>query len=74
MIFIRPVVVRDASLDTELADYRRYLPSDAFFRDTRPPLPALQHELERIEQGNAPRGSPNPVVPDPAAPSPGGQT
>jgi MSHA biogenesis protein MshL len=74
VIFIRPVVVRDASLDTELADYRRYLPNDAFFKDTRPPLPALQRELERIEQGKAPHGSPNPVVPDPAAPSPGGQT
>ena len=74
VIFIRPVVIRDASLDTELADYRRYLPNDALFRDTRPPLPAMQRELERIEQGKLPRGTPNAVVPDPATPSPGGQT
>ena len=74
VIFIRPVVVRDASLDTDLADYRKYLPTDAFFRDTRPPLPELQRELDRIEQGKAPQGRPNPVVPDPLKPSPGGQT
>ena len=74
VIFIRPVVVRDASLDTDLADYRKYLPTDAFFRDTRPPLPELQRELERIEQGKVPHGQPNPVVPDPRQPSPGGQT
>jgi general secretion pathway protein D len=74
VIFIRPVVVHDPSIDTDLADYRKYLPTDAFFRDTRPPLPELQRELDRVEQGKLPRGRPNPVVPDPLQPSPGGQT
>jgi general secretion pathway protein D len=74
VIFIRPIVVHDASLDTDLADYRKYLPNDAFFKDTRPAPPQLQRELERIEQGHWPRGEPNPVVPDVRAPSPGGQT
>jgi general secretion pathway protein D len=74
VIFIRPVVIHDASLDTDLAEYRRYLPSDAFFKDTRAPLPEFERGLERLEQGKLPRGEPNPVVPDPRAPSPGGNT
>jgi general secretion pathway protein D len=74
VIFIRPMVVRDASLDGDLAAYRRYLPTDDFFKDTRPPLPQLQQELDRIEQGHLPRTTPTPVVPDPLQPSPGGQT
>ncbi|HZZ94647.1 MAG TPA: pilus (MSHA type) biogenesis protein MshL [Usitatibacter sp.] len=74
VVFIRPVVIRDPSLETDLADYRRYLPDDGFFKDTRPPLPELQRELERMEQGKLPHGRPNAVVPDPSQPSPGGQT
>jgi general secretion pathway protein D len=74
VIFIRPVVVHDASIETDLADYRRYLPTDAFFRDTRPPLPALQRELERVEEGRMPQGDPNPVVPAAPTPPRGGQT
>jgi general secretion pathway protein D len=74
VIFIRPMVVRDASLDGDLAAYRRYLPNDDFFKDTRPPLPQFQHDLDRIEQGHMPYTTPTPVVPQPAQPSPGGQT
>jgi MSHA biogenesis protein MshL len=67
VIFIRPIVVRDASLDGDLAAYRRYLPASDFFRDTRPPLPQFQRDLERIERGQMPREGlrPNPVVADP---------
>jgi MSHA biogenesis protein MshL len=69
VVFIRPVVVRDASLDGDLGAYRRYLPDNEFFRDTRPPLPKLERELERIERYEAPesRPQPVPVVPDPPA-------
>jgi general secretion pathway protein D len=74
VIFIRPVVVHDPSIETDLADYRRYLPGDKFFNDTHPPLPELQRQIDRIEQGKLPQGEPNPVVPDARAPSPGGQT
>jgi MSHA biogenesis protein MshL len=73
VIFIRPVVIRDASVEGDLAEYRRYLPNREFFKDTEPPLPKFQEQMRRIERGEMPRGRPNPVVPDPAAPSPGGQ-
>ena len=41
-----------------------------FFRDTHPPLPGLEQNLQRMERGEYPewRGTPNPVVPDPPAP------
>jgi len=66
VIFIRPIVVRDASLEGDLAAYRRYLPARDFFRDTRPPLPEFERNLERIERGKWPQGSTaNPVVPEP---------
>ena len=73
VIFIRPVVIREASVERDLADYRRYLPDREFFRDTEPPLPKFQESMRRLEKGELPGGSPNPVVPDPAAPSPGGR-
>jgi general secretion pathway protein D len=68
VIFIRPIVVRDASLDGDLASYRRYLPGRDFFRDTRPPIPEFQRNMERIDRGEMPeiRGQPQYVVPAPA--------
>jgi MSHA biogenesis protein MshL len=66
VVFLRPVVIRDASVDGDLASYRKYLPADDFFRDTHPPLPALQENLRRIERGEMPRLEPNPVVPEAA--------
>jgi general secretion pathway protein D len=70
VIFIRPLVVREASVDGDLAEYRRYLPDAKFFRDTRGPLPHLEHQLDRLEEGKLPHGEPVPVVPEP--PPPGG--
>jgi len=67
VIFIRPFVVRDASMEGDLAAYRRFLPDSEFFRDTRSPLPSLERKLERLERGEFDSSSvtPNPVVPDP---------
>jgi general secretion pathway protein D len=65
VIFIRPVVVREASLEGDLAAYRRYAPGAEFFNDTRSPLPKVEEGLGRIEQGKAPRVDPVPVVPQP---------
>jgi MSHA biogenesis protein MshL len=67
VIFIRPFVVRDASMEGDLASYRRFLPDSEFFRDTRAPLPSFEKRLERLERGDfsAPDLTPNPVVPDP---------
>lgn len=66
VIFLRPVVVRDASIEGDLAAYRRYLPGDEFFRDTRPiGSPEFERTIRDIEQGKWPKGTPVPVVPDP---------
>jgi general secretion pathway protein D len=73
VIFIRPVVVRHASIEGDLAEYRRYLPDREFFKDTEPPLPKFQEGMRRLERGEMPvKPRANPVVPDVLAPSPGG--
>jgi general secretion pathway protein D len=72
VIFLRPIVVRDASLEGDLAHYRRYLPGSEFFQDTRPIGSAeFEKSVRKMEQGRFPTGQPNPVVPDP--PPPGGR-
>ena len=66
VIFLRPVVVRDASIEGDLAAYRRYLPGDEFFRDTRPiGSPEFERSIRDMERGKWPKGTPVPVVPDP---------
>jgi MSHA biogenesis protein MshL len=70
VVFLRPIVIRDASLDGDLAEYRRYLPGDDFFRDRRPLGPRFEDHLERLERGEFPKGTPVPVVPEP----PGGRS
>jgi hypothetical protein len=53
VIFIRPIVIKDASLDTDLSEYKRYLPDGRFFKEAEPfvnvPIP----------------GPPDPVQPRP---------
>ena len=70
MIFIRPYVVRNASVEGDLSAYRRYLPDQDFFRDTRSPLPCFEKGLQRLEDkalvGDSPCVTPVPVVPPPA--------
>jgi MSHA biogenesis protein MshL len=78
VIFIRPVVIRDASLEGDLAPYRRFIPDHDFFKDTRNPFPCVERALERLE-GKAldtefPCKTPAPgKTPNPNEPSPGGQ-
>jgi MSHA biogenesis protein MshL len=73
VIFIRPMVIRDASLDGDLAAYRRYAPDRDFFKDTQSPLPKFQEEMNRIERGEWPRTKPEPVpFPEEPAPQAGG--
>jgi general secretion pathway protein D len=38
VVFMRPIVVREASLDADLAEYRKHLPGGDFFRDPSPSL------------------------------------
>ena len=70
VIFIRPLVIRDASVDGDLAAYRRFLPDPQFFRDTHSPLPCFEGSLQRLEDralnSDYPCAAPQPVVPPPA--------
>ncbi|MCW5592782.1 MAG: hypothetical protein KIS74_11840, partial [Burkholderiales bacterium] len=71
-IFMRPVVVRNASIEGDLAGYRRFLPDTRFFKDAELPLPAVQETVRSMAPGEEFKfpTTPNPVVPDP--PPPGG--
>ena len=70
VVFLRPVVIRDASVEGDLADYRRFLPSDEFFKDTQPLMPKFQEGLRKLERGEVPEGTLRavPVVPEPLGP------
>lgn len=61
VVFMRPVVIRDASTETDLADYRKYLPDSKFFKDADPLVPELAPPFTM---------KPNPVVPDAKPPKP----
>ena len=65
VIFLRPIVVRDPDVATELAEYQRFLPDRRFFKDAQPPLRKFQEGLDRIEHGKPPVVEPVPVVPEP---------
>ena len=70
VIFIRPVVIRDASVDGDLAAYRRFLPDREFFRDTRTPYPCVEKKLQRLENkalaDDSPCETPETTVPEPS--------
>ena len=65
VIFIRPLVVKDASILTDLAGYQRYVPGTEFFKDTESPVPEFQENMLRIQRGEKPIMRPAPVVPEP---------
>ncbi|NJD87279.1 MAG: type II and III secretion system protein, partial [Betaproteobacteria bacterium] len=72
VIFMRPVVVRNASIEGDLAGYRRFLPNTRFFKDAELPLPAVQETVRSMAPGEEFKftTTPNPVVAAP--PPPGG--
>ncbi|MFO0324727.1 MAG: type II and III secretion system protein [Burkholderiales bacterium] len=39
VVFIRPVVLKDASVQTDLEEYRRFLPDGRFFKEAEPIIP-----------------------------------
>jgi general secretion pathway protein D len=51
VVFLRPIVVRDAHVDGDLAQYRRYLPDEEFFRESRMPSPHFKENMRRLERG-----------------------
>lgn len=67
VIFLRPIVVREGTLEGELAGYQRYLPGKEFFRDTESAVPQFEDAMRRIERGKA-ELTPVPVVPEPPPP------
>ena len=42
MVFIRPIIVRDASLEGDYRGYRAFLPDDKFMAAPNPGKPAPQ--------------------------------
>ncbi|MGZ5049171.1 MAG: pilus (MSHA type) biogenesis protein MshL, partial [Usitatibacter sp.] len=48
VIFIRPSVIRNASIDEDLSAYRRYLPDQEFFKDTLSPFPCVEKGMQRM--------------------------
>ncbi len=36
VVFIRPVVIKDASVETDMSEYKRYLPDSSFFKEAEP--------------------------------------
>jgi len=36
VVFIRPIVIKDASIETDMSEYKRYLPDGKFFKDAEP--------------------------------------
>ncbi len=62
VIFLRPTVIKDASVDTDLASYRKYLPDQEFFKAENPLPRQIYPPYPQLFE---PR--PNPVVPDPPA-------
>lgn len=67
VIFLRPIVVREGTVEGDLAGYARYLPGSEFFRDTQGPIPEFDEAMKRMEERKY-NLVPNPVVPEPAAP------
>ena len=53
VVFIRALVIREASLDGDLADYKKYLPDSQFFKDSSPSMDLMRPNSL----------TPNPVVP-----------
>jgi len=49
VIFIRAIVVRDPSIESDLASYKRFVPDKDFFRDTRTALPCFEKGLQNME-------------------------
>jgi len=41
VIFLRPLVIKDASVETDFSDYRRLLPDRQFFKEAEPLIPSL---------------------------------
>lgn len=53
VVFIRATVIREASVDADLSDFKKYLPDAQFFKDSSPSLDVMNPQFQ-----------PNPVAPE----------
>ena len=62
VVFIRALVIREASVDADLSDYKKYLPGAQFFRDSSPSLdpanPGLLNQANTAVPESEPRKTP----------------
>lgn len=60
VVFLRPIVIKDASVDSDFAAYRRLLPDAKFFKEAEPLIPGLYpaSPADRINGDSAPRTTP----------------
>ena len=62
VVFIRALVIREASIDADLADYKKYLPGAQFFKDSSPSLDPVQPgqslQPNSVVQESEPRKAP----------------
>lgn len=50
VIFLRPIVIKDASINSDLSDYRKYLPDGEFFKELDPVFPSLYPKDARAKE------------------------
>jgi MSHA biogenesis protein MshL len=60
VVFLRPLVIKDASVDTDFAEYRRLLPDAKFFKEAEPLIPGIYpaSPADRTKGDSAPRTTP----------------
>ncbi len=62
VVFLRPLVIKDASVETDFSEYRRLLPDKKFFKEAEPMFPVL---YPPTDTRTAPDGTTSPVRPTP---------
>jgi MSHA biogenesis protein MshL len=60
VIFLRPIVIKDASVETDFAEYRRLLPDAKFFKEAEPLIPGIYpaSPADRSNGDSTPRKAP----------------
>jgi MSHA biogenesis protein MshL len=60
VVFLRPIVIKDASVNTDFAEYRRLLPDAKFFKEAEPLIPGLYpaSPADRTNGDSAPKATP----------------
>ena len=54
VVFIRALVIREASIDADLSDYKKYLPDAQFFKDSSPSYDPMKSRLFNQSNSSVP--------------------